>query len=131
MILHIIESQLMASKVLFESLQLKNDATFSIKICYRCNQVSSDVWWYDNGCGVSSLSYSIRKNFTISCTRELKLSSFHLEFSFNSICYICLLFYCLVTFGFLWHKFCFKKIHWSDNSLYHLQTSNTCVGNSL
>ena len=33
--------------------------------------------------------------------RESKLSSFHLEFSFNSIRYICLLFYCLVTFGFL------------------------------
>ena len=30
--------------------------------------------------------------------RELKLSSFHLEFSFNSIRYICLLFYCLVAF---------------------------------
>ena len=56
--------------------------------------------------------------------RESKLSSFHLEFSFNSIRYICLLFYCLVTFGFLWHKFCFKKIHWSDNSLLQVKSSN-------
>ena len=63
----IIESQLMASKVLFESLQLKNDAIFSIKICYRCNQVSSYVCWCDNGCGVSSLTYNIRNFFTISC----------------------------------------------------------------
>ena len=48
LLLHIIESQLMVSKVLFESLQLKNDAIFSIKICYRCNQVSIyilDVLW--------------------------------------------------------------------------------------
>ena len=59
-----------------------------------------------------------------STARELKLSSFHLEFSFNSICYICLLFYCLVTFGFLWHKFCFKKIHWSDNSLLQVKSPN-------
>ena len=51
--------------------------------------------------------YSAWQNVKI--TRESKLSSFHLEFSFNSIRYICLLFYCLVTFGFLWHKFCFKK----------------------
>ena len=58
------------------------------------------------------------------CPRESKLSSFHLEFSFNSIHYICLLFYCLVTFGFLWHKFCFKKIHWSDNSLLQIKSSN-------
>ena len=56
--------------------------------------------------------------------RESKLSSFHLEFSFNSIRYICLLFYCLVTFGFLWHKFCFKKIHWSDNSLLQVKSTN-------
>ena len=55
----------MASKVLFESLQLKNDAIFSIKICYRCNQVSSYVCWCDNGCGVSSLTCNIRKFFTI------------------------------------------------------------------
>ena len=58
------------------------------------------------------------------CARESKLSSFHLEFSFNSIRYICLLFYCLVTFGFLWHKFCFKKIHWSDNSLLQVKSTN-------
>ena len=56
-------------------------------------------------------------------SRESKLSSFHLEFSFNSIRYICLLFYCLVTFGFLWHKFCFKKIHWSDNLLYQAKSA--------
>ena len=56
--------------------------------------------------------------------RESKLSSFHLDFSFNSTSYICLLFYCLVTFGFLWHKFCFKKIHWSDNSLLQVKSSN-------
>ena len=29
-----------------------------------------------------------------------------------------------VTFGFLWHKFCFKKIHWSDNSLLQIKSSN-------
>ena len=57
-------------------------------------------------------------------SRESKLSSFHLEFSFNSIRFICLLFYCLLTFGFLWHKFCFKKIHWSDNSLLLVKSSN-------
>ena len=56
-----------------------------------------------------------------STARELKLSSFHLEFSIR---YICLLFYCLVTFGFLWHKFCFNKIHWSDNSLLQVKSSN-------
>ena len=57
-------------------------------------------------------------------TRESKLSSFHLEFSLNSIRYICLLFYCLVTFGFFWHKFCLKKIHWFDNYLLQVKSTN-------
>ena len=59
-----------------------------------------------------------------SWARESKMSSFNLEFSFNSIRYICLLFFCLATFGFLWHKFCFKKIHWSDNPLLQVKSSN-------
>ena len=29
-----------------------------------------------------------------------------------------------MTFGFLWHKFCFKKIHWSDNSLLQVKSTN-------
>ena len=53
--------------------------------------------------GVNRLSWSKHGN--------RRWVHFTWEFSFNSIC---LLFYCLVTFGFLWQKFCFKKIHWSE-----------------
>ena len=102
-IFHIIESQLMVSKVLFESLQLKNDAIFSIKICYRCNQVSSYVCWCDNGCGVSSLTYNIRKIFTTSCMKiQIIIEKNPTKIDF---------FACITTILLLkhWHIVCVKK----------------------
>ena len=103
--------------------------------------VSSESSWDNNQCSKTKYVHKVmiffllftryliksvhfKKTVTWSSASESKLSSFHLEFSFNSICYICLLFYCLGTYAFLWQKFCFKKVNPSDNSLLQVKSSN-------